>query len=151
MLSRFPLRSAALLLPLLLAACASSPSPVAYEGLDSARQLKPVKDDEAPFQFCDAAADFGRYKAIVIEPVVIYEGADQQFGSVPAEDRKIVADYMRAQFGDSLAAKYALAAAPGPEILRLRLTLTGIETSIPVISTLSHLMPVGLVVNSGLQ
>jgi hypothetical protein len=151
MLSRFPLRSAALLLPLLVAACASSSSPVAYQGLESATRLKPVKDDEAPFQYCDAAADFGRYRAIEIDPVVVYEGADQQFGSVSAEDRRAVADYMRAQFGEILGARYAPAAVPGPDVLRLRLTLTGIETSTPVISTISHLMPVGLVVNGGLQ
>src|SRR5260221_13312938 len=35
--------------------------------------------------------------------------------------------------------------------MRLHLTLRGIETSTPVISTVSHLAPMGLVVNTALQ
>lgn len=147
MLSRFK----ALPFLLLLAACAPSPAPVAYRGLESAQRLQPVKDDEAPFQYCDKAADFSRFEAVEIDPVAVYEGDDSQFGPVSAEDRHAIADYMKSQFAEVLGAKFAPAAAPGPQVLRLRLTLTGIETSTPVISTLSHLMPVGLVVNSGLQ
>ncbi len=33
---------------------------------------------------------------------------------------------------------------------RLHLTLTGLETSTPVVSTISHVVPVGLLVNAGL-
>ena len=39
----------------------------------------------------------------------------------------------------------------GPGTLRARLTLTGAEASTPVLSTVSHVLPVGLVVNAGAQ
>jgi hypothetical protein len=87
----------------------------------------------------------------LIEPVTIYTGDDAQFGSVSEEDRKLIAAYMQQKFTGLLSSKYQIVAAPEPGTLRLHLTLTGIETSTPVISAVSHLTPVGLVINTGLQ
>ncbi|WP_189046559.1 DUF3313 domain-containing protein [Aliidongia dinghuensis] len=133
-----------------LAGCASS-APVAYRGLSSADRLTPAADAEAPFQYRAPAADLGGYGKLMIDPVELYTGADGQFGSVSAEDRQIIADYMQQQFRESLGTKHQIVAAPEPGTLRLHLTLTGIERSTPVLSTVTHLMPVGLVVNTGLE
>lgn len=135
---------------LAMAGCSSS-TPVAYQGLASAQQLRPVKDDEKPFQYSNSDARWGRYTKILIDPVTIYDGRDGQFGSVSAEDRQIVADYMKTKFAEILGKKYPIVQAADPAVVRLHLTLTGIEKSTPVLSTISHLAPVGLVVNGGLQ
>lgn len=132
-----------------LAACSSAP--VAYQGLASAGRLQAAKDDEAPFQFRSPIADFRSYSKIVVDPVAIYGGADNQFGSTTTEDRQSIADYMREQFTQILGSRYQIVAAPEPGALRLHLTLTGVETSSPVISTVTHVVPAGLVVNAGLQ
>ena len=134
---------------LALAGCASSP--VDYRGLASANRLQPVKDDEAPFQFRSPDADFADHSKILIDPVTIYTGSDAQLGSVSQKDRKTIADYMQKTFAKTLGRRCQLATAPGPDTLRLHLTLTGIKTSTPVLSTVSHLLPVGLVINTGLQ
>jgi hypothetical protein len=135
---------------LAVAACSSS-TPVDYQGLASAHQLRPAKDDETPFQYRDNAVALANYSKILIDPVTLYDGPDAQFGSVSAEDRQIVAQYMQAKFAEILGEKFRIVTVPGPGIARLHLTLTGIETSTPVLSTLSHLAPVGVVVNGGLE
>jgi hypothetical protein len=43
-----------------------------------------------------------------------------------------------------------MARTPGPDTLRVRLTLTGVETSTPVLSTVTRVTPAGLVLNAGL-
>jgi hypothetical protein len=141
--------SSAIVMSLMLAGCGSSP--VDYQGLASANQLQPVKDDEAPFQFHSPDAEFANDSKILIDPVTVYTGTDAQFGSNSQEDRKEIADYMQKTFERTLGKRYQLATAPGPNTLRLHLTLTGIETSTPVISTITHLVPAGLVINTGLE
>jgi hypothetical protein len=139
-----------ILISLALAGCASS-TPVAYQQLSSASQLQAVKDDEAPFQYRGTGADLMQYSRILIDPVTIYNGPDAQFGSVSQEDRKTIAEYMQQKFSDILRNRYEVVATSGADTMRLHLTLTGIETSTPVISTVSHLAPMGLVVNTALQ
>src|SRR5258708_12892999 len=87
----------------------------------------------------------------MIDPVTIYTGPDAQFGSVSADDRKIVADYMVRKFTEVLCKRYDLTTERAPGTPRLHLTLTGIETSTPVLSTVSHLAPVAVVVNTALE
>lgn len=125
--------------------------PVAHQGLSSARELQPANDNEEPLQYRSAGADLARYSQLLIDPVTIYAGADAQFGSVSEDDRKSIAQYMQQTFAETLGRRYQLAAAPDADALRLHLTLTGVETSTPVISTIAHLAPVGLVINTGLQ
>lgn len=140
----------ATILCLALAGCSSS-TPIAYQGLASAQQLHPVKNDEKPFQYRNFAAQWGRYSKILIDPVTIYDGRDSQFGSVSAEDRQIVADYMKTKFAEILGKKFRIVQSADPATVRLHLTLTGIEKSTPVLSTISHLAPAGIVINGGLQ
>jgi hypothetical protein len=130
-----------------VAGCASSLPPVAYEQLPSATLLRPVKNSEEPFQYRSAMADLRGYSKLAIDPVTIYSGPDAQFGSVSQEDRQIVADYMGRTFIEVLGKRYRIVAAPQPGAARLHLTLTGLKTSTPVLSTVSHIVPFGLVAN----
>ena len=143
--------SIALTFCLFLPAACSTPVPVAYKDLASAAQLQPTKDAEAPFQYLSPTAALARYPKLLIDPVTIYAGSDAQFGDVAAEDRRAMADYMQQQFAEALGRHYQLVAAPEPGALRLHLTLTGLETSTPVISTVTHLAPMGLALNTGLE
>ena len=133
-----------------LAACTST-TPVAYQGLSSSPELRPDKNDVRPYQYLNANVQLSTYSKIFIDTVAIYTGSDAQFGSVSAEDRKIVADYLQQQFAKTLGKKFQIVDAPGPGTVRLHLTLTGVETSTPVLSTVSHLAPIGIVINGGAQ
>jgi hypothetical protein len=144
--------SAALLIgAVTVAGCASSTPPVAYQQLPSAPLLRRVKDSAEPFQYRSVTADLRGYSKLVVDPVTIYGGPDAQFGSVSQEDRQIVADYMRRTFIEVLGKRYRIVAAPEPGAARLHLTLTGLETSTPVLSTVSHVVPLGLVANGVLE
>src|SRR5579862_4037303 len=79
-----------------LSGCAST-RPTAYEDLPSASQLRPVKKGNDLFLFTDPNADIRSYASVIVDPVTVYAGKDSQFGSVPDEGRRAIAEYMRQQ------------------------------------------------------
>jgi Protein of unknown function (DUF3313) len=142
--------SAGLIACIALSGCAST-RPVAYRDLSSSSQLKPVKDGPDLYEYKNPHDHLATYTALMVDPVTIYRGPDSQFGSVKEPARNTIAQYMERQFAEALGKQFKITDSPSPGRLRLHLTLTGIETSTPVVSTLSHIAPVGLLVNSGLE
>ena len=124
-----------------VAACASSPKPVAYSGLASAAYLAPNTHGDTqhvPYRYA-TNVDWFAYNNIIIDPVTIYQGSDQSFGSLSDTDKAALADYMAKQFADTLRKRFTLVTSPGPDTLRLKLTLTGAMKTKPVVSTFTRL------------
>ena len=133
-----------------LNACAST-TPVAYKGLSSAPELAPTKESKNAFQYKNPDIRSEQYANLIIDRVTVYTGEDSQFGSVSPKDRAKIAEYMQQQFKTVFGKNVNIVeTADEPGTARLHLTLTGMETSTPVVSALSHILPVGLVVNAGL-
>jgi hypothetical protein len=145
---RTGLRRAAIIAALLgLAACASEPAP--RTGLASSPELKPMADDPTELRYRNANADLRKYKKFMVDPVTIYSGADATFGETSPADRQDVADFMEKEFRRVLGQRYQIVTTPGPDVARLHLTLAGLETTRPALSTVTHVLPVGLVMNVG--
>lgn len=122
-----------------LAACAS-PEPVVYSGIASSTQLVPNKKRDSakvPFRYA-APVEWRSYSRIIIEPVAIYGGPDQQFGDMSDADKVELANYMRSRFTERLGTRFARVTDPALHTLRLKLTLTGAATNTPVLATLSR-------------
>jgi hypothetical protein len=134
--------------PVLLAACTGT-APVAYTGIDSAALLQKNPSGDNHVNFAYAAPDVGltHYTKLIVEPVAIYTGPDQQFGSLSGADRAAIADYMRAEFADAAAQRFTETGSASPDTLRLNVTLTGVETNVPVLSTVTKLAPAAALLN----
>ncbi|PWB88524.1 DUF3313 domain-containing protein [Methylosinus sporium] len=133
------LRPTLALLCLGASAC-SSVEPIAYSGLSSSAQMQPNRQDDAkriPYRYA-AAADWRAYNRIIIDPVTIYRGSDHQFADIAETDKISLAEHMQREFAEKLMSRFSIADRPGPNTLRLKLTLTGAVTSTPVLSTLSR-------------
>ena len=125
-----------LALALLLAGCAGTP-PAHYAGIDSSAQLQPnagQESDRIPFRY-STQVDWKKYLSVIIEPVVIYQGADNQFADLSTEDRQALAHYMQNQFAEKLRPRFREVANPTAQTLRIKLTLTGADTTTPVLGT----------------
>ena len=140
---------AVLLCVSLLAGCATTTQPARYQGLASAPKLS-ATDQDAGILFAYSAgnAEWAKYTDFVLDPIEIYSGPDGQFGSTSAEDKAELASYMQVQFDEALKSRYHKVSEAPPRTLRIHLTLTGVETNTPVLSTLINVLPVGLLVNS---
>jgi hypothetical protein len=122
-----------------LAAC-GSPEPVAYSGIASSSQMAANSQDDSrhiPYRY-SAPVDWQTYSKVIVEPVAIYRGSDNQFGDMSQDEKAVLANYMYIQFAEKLRSRFALATDPAPNTLRVKLTLTGAATNTPVLATLSR-------------
>jgi hypothetical protein len=126
-------------LTLALTAC-SSVQPVAYSGISSSPQLKQNRDDDAakvPYRYA-APVVWSPYTQVMIEPVVVYRGNDNQFADMPDDDKAALADYMGKTFAAKLAKRFEIASQPSPATLRVKLTLTGAEKTTALVGQVMH-------------
>lgn len=130
-----------------LAGCANSPEPSKYQGLAFSGQLSRTAEAgsrRTPYAYEPAEAELARYHAIYLDPVVVYRGPDHQFGTLtPSDTAELVASADRA-FRAALSSQGLLASAPGQDVARLTVTLTGAQASVPVLATATRLTPAGL-------
>ncbi|GMO95164.1 DUF3313 domain-containing protein [Bradyrhizobium sp. TM239] len=137
-----------LVLCVAVAGCASI-APVPYSEMASSAYMAPDKSDASgrvPYRY-STPVDWRTYSKVILDPVVIYRGRDHQFGDMSGKDRATLAAYMQNCFADRLRGRFVLVREPGPNTLRIRLTLTGAVANTPVLGTLSRFDLAGAVYN----
>jgi hypothetical protein len=121
---------------ILLAGCAGTP-PARYSGIDSAAKLTANTGDDAdriPWRY-SPSVDWQKYDSIIIDPVKIYQGSDGQFDDMAQTDRQTLATHMQETFSQALSTRFKTVNAPAANTLRLKLTLTGADTTPQVVGT----------------
>jgi hypothetical protein len=99
-----------------------------------------------PYRYA-TTVDWRAYNKAIFEPVVIYRGADHQFGDMSEQDKASLASYMQTRFAEKLGRRFQLTNNRAPNTLRVRLTLTGAVANTPVLGTLSRFDMAGAVYN----
>jgi hypothetical protein len=128
--------------------CAGAP-PVAYKDIASSSYLAPNPQDDSgrlPYRY-STPVSWRDYRHVIIDPVVIYSGPDNQFGDMSEDDKSALASYMQDQFTKKLKTRFTLVDNAAPNTLRVKLTLTGATTTTPVLGTLLHLDLAGNIYN----
>ncbi|MFK4535830.1 hypothetical protein ABIA00_004013 [Bradyrhizobium ottawaense] len=137
-----------LVLCVAVAGCASI-APVPYSEMASSAYMAPDKSDvsgRVPYRY-STPVDWRIYSKVILDPVVVYRGRDHQFGDMSGRDKATLAAYMQNCFADRLRGRFVLVREPGPNTLRIRLTLTGAVSNTPVLGTLSRFDLAGAVYN----
>jgi hypothetical protein len=132
-----------------VAGCTTA-DPTVYSGLASASQLRPNTEDSTgrvPYRY-KSNVDWRQYNKIIVDPVTVYNGPDNQFVKMADKDKSVLAGYMQDQFAERLRTRFALVNNPGPGTLRLHLTLTGAKDTTPFLGPFSHLDVGGNVINA---
>jgi hypothetical protein len=139
------------LIPLVVLALASTGC--ASPGLERARalpvdsKLQPLPQGTA-YQYIDPRRDFSIYRRLMLEPVAVYAGTDHGFGDVLPADRAALAKAIGPHAARILGGgKVTLADAPGPDVLRLRLTVVGITRSRALLQGVTYVIPIGAALN----
>jgi len=131
----------------LLTGCASGPKPI--EGLESSSKLQASTEYQDALVYKKDGVNGKKYVKFFFEPVVIYKGLDAQFNNVSEDDKKITADFIMNEFTRVIKDKYPVVDKPAPDVMRIRLTLAGIETTKPALATVTRVIPIGLAMNLG--
>jgi len=120
-----------------------------YSDIESSYQMQPKQGAPDTLIFKKEGVDAKKFVRFIIEPVVIYQGDDADFGNVSKKDIIAVADFMKSEFERVLKDKYQIVDVPGPGVLRIKLTLAGIELTRPALAVATRIIPFGLALNLG--
>lgn len=134
-----------IVLPPLVSACSSPEHPTAAAAVASQPMTPGAEPDT--MRYVNPNVDLRRYTAFIVDPVAIYNGADAQFGDVSDAEKQSLADYMHSEFVKELSKHHRVVSSAGPNVLRIHLTLAGVETTRPALATVTHLVPAGLAMN----
>jgi len=93
------------------------------------------------------AADFTKYKKIMLDEVVFYLKKDGESQAVHPEDIKELTKAFHEAFVKTLGKKYPLVSTPGPDVLRVKVAIVDIEPSNRALDTITTVLPVGIAVS----
>ncbi len=92
-------------------------------------------------------ADFSKYNKVMFDQVVFYLSKDAKYKDIQPEQMKELADEFARAAVKEMKGAYPIVAEPGPDVLRVRVAITGIEPGNPVKSGITTVVPVGLVMS----
>ncbi len=118
-------------------------------GVPSYSKMETHPQDQKALLYVNPERPKTAYSRFIIDPVEIYKGEDHGFGDIPMADRQMMADFTRKELARILGEKYAVVDRPGPQTLRIRLILVGLEKTNTVMRGLTYGNPMGVVMNLG--
>lgn len=93
--------------------------------------------------YVNPAANFTKYRTVIVEPTTVYTGPDAQFGDIDQADRAqyagIISDALRTGIGKS----FPPPARPGADTLIVRTSLLGAKKTIGGVATATRVTPLG--------
>jgi hypothetical protein len=141
----------AMALSLMAFAAGCTQAPTAPPTLPGAAEMAPSSAAAGRLSYVARDVDFAKFRSVMVSPVQIYGGADTDWGGTAAPERQAIANYMQQAFTKAIAQQYKIVTRPGPNTLRVQFELVGIEPNVPVATTVSRVVPAGLVANIAAQ
>lgn len=93
-------------------------------------------------------ADLSRYDKILLDPVAVWRPKDSKEDEISRADLQAVANRFYSVVHQRLSKDYEMVQAPGAQTLRIAVALTKAEKSMPVLDTISTVLPQALVVST---
>ena len=130
-----------------LTGCATGPRQSGFLG-DYYSKLEPGPEGGVKYRWLKPGVDFSKYHKLMIDSVIFYYAPDSDDKGIDAEQMKELTDAFNAQIVTELKGKYPVVAEPGPDVARLRIALTDVKKSKPVVSAVTSVVPVGIGVSA---
>lgn len=96
-------------------------------------------------RYLKQGVDFKRYKKIMMDEVVFYFHTDSDYKGIHPSEIQELSDKFHSVFVNTFGDR--LTDTPGSDVARMRLAVTNIQTSNPLTSTVTTVVPVGLAFN----
>jgi hypothetical protein len=111
------------------------------------KKLQPGPKGGGEMRWLKPGTDFSKYNKVMLESVVFYFAPDSKDKSIDPELMKGLSDAFNLELVNALKDKYPIVSEPGPDVVHIKIALTGITQSRPVLSGFTTVMPVGLAVS----
>ncbi len=115
--------------------------------------LKPGKEGQANLVYIAPNVNWKSYDKIMLDAVSVWLGRGdavaQDTGVVPPDDVRRLANTFYKKLADELSKDYTLVQSSGKGVMRLSVALTDIEHGMPVLDTVSTIVPMARVASEG--
>ncbi len=111
-------------------------------------KLQPGPEDGAKMRWVKPGVDFAKYNKFMVDGVVFFFADDSEYKGVDPQVMKDLADSFNREIVNALQKNYTIVTEPGPEVVRLRIAITGFKQSRPGISAVTSVVPVGLAIST---
>ncbi|TFG65240.1 MAG: DUF3313 domain-containing protein [Nitrospirales bacterium] len=106
--------------------------------------LQPGKEGEANLVYMNPKARWGTYDKIMLDAVSVWLGKDSQAqdtGVIPPDDVRDLANSVYQKLSEQLSKDYTIVQSSVPDVMRLSVALTDVEHGMPVMDTISTIVP----------
>jgi hypothetical protein len=122
------------------------PSVTSFMG-DDASKLQPGPEGGAALAYINPNTQWSQYTKIQLMPVEFWAAADSK---VSESDQQMLTSYFYNKLQEDLGKNFTLVSQPGPGVITLRVALMDATTAVPVLRTVSVVVPQARVLN-GIQ
>jgi hypothetical protein len=109
-------------------------------------KLKPVDGVDGSLRYVDTSMNLRPYKKVIIDPVLVFMTHNPEYHGLQPDALKRMGDAMQTAFLSALVDGYQIVNAPGPDVMRLRLAITGVQAARPPLGA-SDFIPIKAVFN----
>jgi hypothetical protein len=111
------------------------------------QNLKPGPEGGAKMRWLAPEANIAQYNKFMIDSVIFYFADDSEYKGIDPQEMKGLADAFNKAIVAAFQNKYIIVTEPGPDVMRIRVAITGFKQSRPGVSAFTTIMPVGLAVS----
>lgn len=108
------------------------------------QNLQPGPEGGAKMRWIKPGVEFKKYQKLMLDSVIFYLAPDSEDMGIDANQMKELSDAFNQEIVNALKGKYLLVSDPGPDVVRLKIAITGIKKSKPVVSAVTSVVPVGI-------
>ena len=107
-------------------------------------KLGPGPKDGAKLRWLKPGVDFSKYEEFMIDSVVFFLANESEYKGIDGNEMKELTDAFNLELANALKDKYPMVSEPGPDVLRIRVAITNVKLSKPVLSGVTTIIPIGL-------
>lgn len=117
-----------------------------YSGFlgDLYKNLQPGPEGGAKMRWMKPGIMFGKYNKFMVDSVIFFFADDSEYKGIDPNEVKELADKFNQAIVAAFKDKYPIVVEPGPDVARIRIAITGVKESRPVLSGVSSILPIGL-------
>jgi hypothetical protein len=116
----------------------------APHALASSSKMTQDKPGSESWTYAQPRTAFLKYRTLIVDPTVVYQGADAQFDGIAPGDRSRFAEMITDELRSELGKAFPVPASPQADTMRLRVTILGARKTRGGIATATRVTPLGL-------
>jgi hypothetical protein len=110
-------------------------------------KLAAVADRPGTMLYLDKSGDYRAYTKVMFDPVEVILVPNPEYKGIQPDALKRMTDSFLSAFSKSLAPDYQVVAAPGPDVLRVRMAITGVQPA-PTDMSATDFIPIKAIFNA---